>query len=262
MLEKYNSNIQDLFEYLNKTKGVKELTVFGEIYGGTYPHDDVENLQVSKVQKGVYYNNDVDFISFDIMVDGEYVDFDAFTDLATKFDVPFLPELFRGTLDECISRPNIYQTTIPKMHNLPEIEDNTCEGNVIRPVNVLHFGNGSRVILKNKNSKFSEKEHKKQPKAPTKPLPEHIQKLNNEAYKYITENRLHNVISKVGKVGEKEFGKLLGLLAKDVTEEFMVDFPEFLELDVKERKKVSRFINGQCGNIIRPNFLNIVDGEF
>ena len=262
ILDKYENNIQDIFQKMVSLFDVKELAVFGEIYGGVYPHDDVENLQVSKVQSGVFYNNDVDFIAFDIMCDGVYFNFDQFIGMCSSVGLPFLPAIFRGSLADCLNQPNLYQTTIPKLHGLPEIENNTGEGNVIRPVNVLHFGNGSRVIFKNKNDKFSEKEHKKQPKAPQEPLPDHLLKLNEEAYKYVTENRLRNVLSKIGQINEKEFGKLLGLYSKDVVEDFAKDFPDYLTLELKERKKVTRFINGQCGNTIRPNFLNIVDGEF
>lgn len=267
VLDRYGKKILELFSDLKKQKylaeELQELTIFGEIYGGVYPHPDVKALPVTKVQKGIYYSPDVDFVAFDIKANGNYVGFKKFKAACMVGQIPFLDSIFEGTLRECLSVGNEYQTTIPALHGLPEIENNICEGNIIRPVEVLYFGNGQRVILKNKNAAFSEKKNKgsSQPKLPVE-VPEHIQELQLEGLTYITENRLRNVISKVGEVSQKDFGKILGLFSKDVMEDFGKDEPKILELDNKEKKMITRLINNECGNLIRPNFLNIIDGNF
>ena len=45
-------------------------------------------------------------------------------------------------------------------------------------------------------------------------------------------------------------------------EELANDFPEVKELNNTEKKMVTRLLNNECGNLIRPNFVNIIDGEF
>lgn len=267
VLDRHGKDILELFKNLKEEKylveDLQELTLFGEIYGGTYPHPDVKALSVTRIQKGVFYSPDVNFIAFDIKANGNYVPFKKFKAACMVGKIPFLDSIFEGTLEECLAVGNKYQTTLPAMHGLPEIENNTCEGNVIRPLDVLYFGNGQRVILKNKNEAFSEKKNKggSAPKPPVE-VPAHIQELQLEGVRYITENRLRNVLSKVGEVKQKDFGKLLGMFSKDVMEDFGKDEPKVLELDNKEKKMVTRLINTECGNMIRPNFLNIIDGNF
>lgn len=253
-------------EFIKDNPDIVSVSIYGELFGGSYPHPDVEKLDVKRVQKKVYYNNDVDFLMFDIYVtfssgNGEFVDMNYLPYIEEITEFKNVPVLFKGTLAECLEYENEYPSKVPSMYGLPEIEGNTCEGNVIKPIDHCVFPNGSRVILKNKNASFREKAEMKQIKIPD-PLPEHVIRLQKEGYKYITDNRLSNVLSKYGTVDQKEFGKLLGALSKDVIEDFIKDFPEFSELDKKEQRQVTRFINGECGNLIRPNFLNIIDGNF
>jgi len=266
VLDRYEKHILYLFEelktdnYLNDD--LQELTIFGEIYGGNYPHPDVDRVDVSSVQRGVYYSPDVEFIAFDIKANGNYIGFKKFKTVCMVGKIPFLDALAVGTLEECLAIGNEYPSTLPEMHGLPEIEGNGCEGNVIRPLEVLYFGNGQRVILKNKNEAFAEKK-----KGPKKikvevEVPEEIQELQLEAVQYINDNRLRNVLSKVGEVTQKDFGRLLGLLSKDVMEDLAKDFPKVLELNNTEKKMVTRLLNNECGNLIRPNFANIIDGNY
>lgn len=266
LLDRYEKHILYLFEELKSDnylcEDLEELTIFGEIYGGTYPHPDVPRENVSKVQGGVYYSPDVNFIAFDVKANGSYVGFKKFKTACIVGKIPFLDALYEGTFEECLAVGNEYPSTLPAMHGLPEIEGNGCEGNVIRPINVLYFGNGKRVILKNKNEAFSEKKQgPKKPKVQVDVPPE-IQELQLEAVQYINDNRLRNVISKVGEVSQKDFGKLLGLLSKDVMEDLAKDHPKVLNLDNVERKMVTRLLNNECGNLIRPNFSNIIDGNY
>ena len=263
ILDKYEAKIIELFHIIrNDFQVISELGIYGEIYGGRYPHPDVPKLSISSVQKGVAYSPDVEFIAFDIKLDGKYVDFNLFTQLCESGNIPYLPALLKGSLEECLDYPNDYQSTIPTRHELPAIEDNIVEGNVIRPINVLYHGNGNRVLLKNKNDKFKEKEKsKKEPKIPVE-VPEHVKELLGKGLEYITENRLRNVLSKVGTVNNKQFGMLMGLFSKDVVEDFSKEEEAVGQLDNKDRKMLTKEINKECGNLIRSNFLNILDGNF
>lgn len=263
LLDKYSKNILKSFKIAKEKLGCESFSIFGEIYGGSYPHEDVEKLKVSKVQKGVFYNNDVDFIAFDIKVNDEYIDYNEFISLCLLGDIPFLPALETGTLTECLQYPNEFNSTIPLMHNLPEIENNICEGVVIRPFKTIRYDNGERVIFKNKNQKFTEKENtKKQNKEPIKEMPLYLSKTCKDSNQYINENRLRNVLSKIGEITQKDFGKILGLFCKDVVEDFSKDNEDYEHLKDSEIKIVNKYINKNCSILIRNNFLNIIDGEF
>jgi hypothetical protein len=83
--------------------------------------------------------------------------------------------------------------------------------------------------------------------------------------KYLTENRLRNVLShgELGEINQKSFGKLLGLFSKDAIDDFIKDNPDMMDgLEKKSRKKVQKAFNKMAGDIIRPNFVNIIDGTF
>lgn len=54
--------------------------------------------------------------------------------------------------------------------------------------------------------------------------------LMNELLEYSTEQRVSNVLSKIGQVSHKDFGKILGLTVQDIFEEFTKD----TERDPKE----------------------------
>lgn len=266
LLDRHSEDILQLFKELKENKylgeDLNELAIFGEIYGGTYPHPDVPRVNVAKVQGGVFYSPDVNFIAFDIKANGHYVPFKKFKATCMVGKIPFLDALYEGTFEECLAIGNEYPSTLPAMHGLPEIEGNGCEGNVIRPLNILYFGNGKRVILKNKNEAFSEKKQGKKESKPKEDVPPEIQELQMEGVQYINDNRLRNVLSKVGEVTSKDFGKVLGLLSKDVMEDFAKDNPKVLELSNVEKKMVTRLLNNECGNLIRPNFANIIDGNY
>jgi Rnl2 family RNA ligase len=132
---------------------------------------------------------------------------------------------------------------------------------VIRPVNPKFLGCGSRVILKSKNEKFSEKSKEKKPNL--KPLSENLQKIVDDISCYVTENRLRNVLSHIGTVTKKDFGKIMGVFVKDIMDDYMKDFGDTLNtLEKIDRKSVNKLINSMAANLIRSNFLNIVDGVF
>ena len=126
---------------------------------------------------------------------------------------------------------------------LPEIADNICEGVVIRPIITPHFNHGVRVILKKKNEAWAEgKQFRKSIKKEEK-LPEKIVKLREAILTYVTENRLNNVLSKVGQVTIKDFGKVMGMFSKDIVEDFSKDYQEVLsELESYKKMGMRAFV--------------------
>jgi Rnl2 family RNA ligase len=247
---------------------LESLTIYGEIFGGSYPHPDVpRNPHATRVQKGVHYHPDNLIYVFDIKINGELVDYDTFATLCDAGNIFRSEPLFRGTFNDCLVFENAYKSTIPARLGLPELtEDNICEGNVIVPVLPDFMWSGSRVILKNKNEAFAEssnKSNKKRVKSEEIVISEEAQRMYEIMDNHITENRLKNVISKLGKITDKDFGLLMKNMNQDVIEEFMKDNrDDFLKLDKKEQKYITKRMGSNNALLIRANFLNIIDNTF
>lgn len=250
--------------YLLKTvlPNANSLRICGELFGGSFKHPDVPNIDVKTIQKGILYSPDIEFMAFDIYVDDLLVNQDEFDRLAYASGLFYARVLFKGTLDECLAYPNEYNSTIPELLGYPKLTDNVCEGNVIKPTEPTFFGNESRVILKNKNEKWSEKsKERKAPKQVVKLSDAGKEKVTT-LIQYVTENRLRNVLSKIGEVTQKDFGKILGLMTQDVLEDYNKDFSDLPELEKAEDKLVKKLVSQEIAGLIRPNFRNMIDNMF
>ncbi|RLF57127.1 MAG: hypothetical protein DRN27_08370, partial [Thermoplasmata archaeon] len=164
IVEEFTPIIKKMYDYIisnnieQKNKGDFDMIVHGEIFGGYYAHPDVQKTNAKKVQKGISYSPNNEFYPFDIQVDNSYISYDHFEEMCKQCKVrTYAKSLFRGTFQECLDFPNAFNSTIPAMiGNLPEIKENTCEGVVIKPCIAKYYQTGSRIILKNKNAKWSE----------------------------------------------------------------------------------------------------------
>ena len=263
VLEKYRFNILKLYDILNNPA---ELILYGEIYGGRYPHDKVKAVDTAQqVQSKIYYCPHTDFHGFDIKVDGVYLPVDEVNRLCDTCGIPYARTLFEGTLDTCLEYPNQFITTLPSIHNCPLIENNICEGVIIRPKRSLSLPNGSRVILKNKNKHFGEKVHTKHHKLDKKNLENNT--IPNKVYEalieYATENRLRNILSKIGGVTHRDFGRILRDMKQDVQEDFDKDHLSMWEpLNGSDTKYVQKRLNTYIATLIKENLEEIVAGTF
>jgi len=267
VIEKVTPNIRALHKgLLNHSKyEFSEMGVRGEICGGWYPHPDVpKNSQATKVQDKVWYSPNNEFYGFDIMLDGLYMDTDEVHKWLERYGI-LNSLIFTGAFKECLECSNEFQTTIPGMLGLPPIDDNICEGIVLRPIIPAFFPCGSRVILKSKNPRFAEKENKKKtPRVQIEISPEG-QELLDELRSFITENRLKNVLShgEIETITNKDFGKLMKLYTADVWEDFEKDNKEDFEaLDKDEQKRITKSLSSFAADLIREHFLNIIDNNF
>lgn len=257
---KYKPKIIALFKNISKKRNIEQLTVFGEIFGGGYPHENIQKIETATlVQRGIYYNPNNDFLAFDILVDNtEYLTVDGSNKLFKELGFKYAKSLFEGTLNDCLEYPNKFKTKIPEEYGLPELEGNICEGVVIRPIKPLFFNNGSRVILKNKNEKWSENNNYIDKKVlrnllhKEEELSVNVKILCKEVYKYISVNRLLNVISKIGDIHpKKDFGRILGMFNKDILLDFSKEYKaKYDALDKSESKAVNKFINKHASLLV------------
>ena len=240
------------------------IVVCGELFGGGYKHPDVDKGNEAKLQRGVEYAPVQHFAAFDIIVDGKFISMDRFDELTESVDMVVAPKLFTGTLTECLKYPNDGESTVYELYNLPKIEDNIMEGVVIKPIDPIFMGH-DRLILKNKNDKFKERSRGPREKKTQHPITfsEEEQRLLDELITYLNANRIRSVISKLGTITTKQFGKLMGLTSQDCMEDFVKDYPEFKKQELVSRKKISnQFMKYHVAPMIRADFLNIIDGSF
>lgn len=236
VINKYYDAVLNLFHVLAGEH--KELVIYGELFGGN-------------VQKEVEYG-EKDFRAFDLTLDGivqTKLNQRAWCEGAGILSAPFIHS---GTFAECLALSNTFKSTLT-----PEgyTEENTSEGLVIEPVEPNWFNNGSRIYFKNKTEGFSEKKRKPKEHVVFE-LSDEESELMNELLTYNTTQRVSNVISKVGQVTNKDFGKILGLTTQDLLEEFTKE----TEQDPKQIaesnwKAFLKLLQSEVGKEVRSQFV-------
>ncbi|MCH2195328.1 RNA ligase, Rnl2 family [Kordia sp.] len=263
VVNKYEKAIAALFKLIQKDFPETEImTVFGEIFGGSYEHSAVEKINgMVRIQKGVFYSPENDFYAFDICLDQkQYVDVTIANKYFEEAGMFCAKTLFVGTFSECMAYPNDFESKVHEWLNLPTIEDNICEGTIIKPLISKRFGNGQRVIFKNKNEKWSEKSHVKRSRvskpSATEKLTETEKKLMDILLSYVNENRLMNVQSKLGEFSPKQTGKTIGFLAKDALEDFIKDHEnDWNNMEKQHQKVMTKILNKEAATMVKQELL-------
>lgn len=264
ILERYKKNVIDVFQKV-KTRypDVETVVIYGELFGGGYNHKEVEPVKGAvRVQKGIEYAPYNEFYAFDIKLNGVmYLDTDIVNEIFEKTGFFYAKTLFQGTLEEALRFPNVFNSKIPAWLGLPEL-NNMCEGTIIKTLKTKYFGNGARVILKNKNEKWIEKSKmvRKQGKTVHKQIvfSEKAQNIWEEIQKYATANRLNNVVSKIGEFEPKMMGKIIGLFAQDILEDFEKDFPSvFTAIEKEEQKRINKKLNTLVIDFIKEELMTL-----
>jgi Rnl2 family RNA ligase len=214
---------------LAKHMGAENLVLFGELVG-------------EGIQKGVNYCEGKDFYVFDVahIIDGHLVFIDYTEDLVNTLNQSgfnTVPTLKWGSFEDVMSLDNLFESKFGGF---------TAEGYVAKPVVNHRLNSGSRVIIKSKNPKFSERK----PSTKTKVIiPDDIKGHVSAAESYITDNRLNNLESKEGKVQQELFGKFMGMLTSDAIEEYMKD--NDLELNKSDVRTIKKMLQPAARDIIK-----------
>lgn len=224
------------------SKGIEDFVVYGELYG-------------KGVQKEVEYG-ERDFRAFDVVIDGKILDKHTAQSVADDCGLFFVPVVKVGSFKECMELPNTF-----KSHLTPDgyEGENVSEGLVIEPVEPNWFNNGSRIYFKNKTEGFSEKKREPKQKVVFE-LSEQESDLMNELLEYNTEQRVSNVLSKIGQVSHKDFGKILGLTVQDIFEEFTKDTNRDPKKEAEDNwKQFVKLFQAEVSKTVRIKFLEIVE---
>lgn len=236
VVNKYSQGVLETFNTFYSEGDI--LVIYGELFGGN-------------VQKEVEYG-EKDFRGFDVTVNGSPLEkLKAFNTIRWA-GMSTVPVIATGTFAECLLLSNTFKSTLtPEGYE----EENTSEGLVIEPVEPNWFNNGSRIYFKNKTEGFSEK--KRKPK-------EHIvfelsdeeSELMNELLTYNTTQRVSNVISKIGQVTNKDFGKILGLTTQDLLEEYTKETEQDPKLIAQDNwKQFLKLLQAEVGKEVRSQFV-------
>ena len=266
ILEEYHDKILSLYRRVcQHHEGVESISVFGELCGGAYPHPDVQRIgRLTLIQKGVFYTPGHEFYGFDIYVftkdGGYYLSVDETNALFEAEGFFYARSLFTGSLDDCLKHPNQFQSKIAEWLVLPAIEDNVCEGIVIRPVTPCYLRTGSRALIKSKNEKFAEKKsvkrRNKQLEAPVEYSKE-LAELIETVASYVNENRLANVVSHIGEVQiPRDLGKLIKEMSYDVVEDFLKAHSALYNvIDKSEIKVFNKELNKKITAVIKRVYM-------
>lgn len=241
VINKYQDQIMQL--WLNESMGDDRtlVVVYGELLGGN-------------IQKEVEYG-DKDFKAFDVFVNGSPINKALAQEGCLEVGIPFVPVIHVGTFAECLALPNTFKSILTPTDY---IEENTSEGLVIEPVTPAWFNNGSRIYFKNKTPAFSERQAK--PKQVFE-LSEQESDLLNGMLEYNTSQRVSNVISKIGTVTNKDFGKILGLTTQDILEDFTKDTDRDPKVEAQDNwKQFLKLFQGEVGKEVRQQFVIALEG--
>lgn len=229
VISEYENSIKDIFEELCEKHKIDFIVIYGELFGGYYPsnknNDNIGKKKPKPVQQGVYYSNKVDFIVFDIYLDGkEQLTYEQLETI-TKNRLKLVPIIKEGSLKELVKSDWEVNTIISKICNQEDLKDNIIEGVVIREKN----SNG--IMFKIKTSKFSEVRNKSNRKT---------------IFDYITQNRFDNVRSKYSEDVNKD----------ELLQEFINDIKTDYEIDSKSKAKITEEIKNSI--ISRFNFFYLL----
>jgi Rnl2 family RNA ligase len=261
--------------------------IYGELFGGCYPHPDVPKCPgIEPVQMGIWYAPDLHFMGFDVASEiggtRKFLQYDSAREVCEACSLLFAAPLFRGTLAECLDFPIEFETTIPTRFGLPPLsasvaseERNLAEGVVVRPhmeptVNCtagVRAGKESiRGIFKRKIPQFSEKRYQNDDWKQSKGggggnvtvTDEEITSMEIAAC--VTAQRLANVLSKIGRVDPKNKEACRALL-----QDFREDVKEALEDKDRQALGVSTKLQAElddfCKGVITQELLGANKGR-
>ena len=101
VLNKYHDPIYKLFDFVtDKYKDTSFITIYGELFGGAYPHSEVtKDRDAIVIQKGVYYSPSNDYYAFDIMLDNKkYLSVDEANNFFENSGFFYAKTLYKGGL--------------------------------------------------------------------------------------------------------------------------------------------------------------------
>jgi Rnl2 family RNA ligase len=250
---------QAMFQLLREVQklypDLQTIVVYGELFGGIYPHKDVTPVpNVSRVQKNIYYCPHLDFYAFDIYMPdhNRFLPYDICVWMWSLCGFLYAKSLRRGPFSELYeTKVENLSSWIPAHFNLPEMKHNLAEGIVIKPVQPVD-GQYSELFVKKKQTKFMEVTSGGRPVHNT-PLNLNVtvdEVLLQDIERYVTYNRLDNIKSKHGLDLPKK--RLAGLLLVDAVDDWKKVNPNKIEtMDKLTKARFYERVSKLCTDLIQ-----------
>lgn len=190
-------NKEKLIDFF-KRFGAKEVTFFGEAYGGK-----MQGMSAT-------YGKEARFVVFDVKVDGVWADVPDAQLWANLAGLDFVPYVRIPTQLPEIDRVRALPSVQAVKNGI--VEPKEREGVVLRPLHEAVDKRGNRIITKHKNAAFSET------KTPREVDPEKLKIIADAskiADEWVTENRLDHVLDQAASP-QKEVEHLGGYRPLDI----------------------------------------------
>lgn len=251
VVKEMEDKLLSFFESLSTQIGDGKFTLYGELFGGKYPHPEVETSeQLQAIQTGVYYSPDIRFCAFDIAVEPTsngkryYLDYAQAITYFQEFDIFYALPLFKGKLNKALEYNTRVNSIIPSQLNLPELDNNLIEGVVIKPTENMITEAGFRPILKIKNEEFNEQDkfHQAQKWSYLPDITTNSEELGflmEDLRAYVNINRLMSASSKIGKINAEDNERLMAIkqeLLLDIIKDFNENNNDILK-DINEEQE-------------------------
>lgn len=242
VVDKYKGNLYEL----HKLFDFKDVVVYGELFGGN-------------IQKGMSYQDEQDFIAFDLVVEGRVIP--KLIALSNMQEAGFKTVPIIGiysNLLEALNQSEEFNSLLTPKGK----EAAPSEGIVIEPVEPSYFANGSRIYFKKKSKHFNEKVHSKTHKSDKKSTELFISEEGNDLLgdmeQYITKARFESVVSKIGEVTIKDIAKITGLMVQDLIEDWQKDNESVFKdsVSTQDASIITKQLNRKTMEFIRPILLN------
>jgi Rnl2 family RNA ligase len=196
-------SLQDLADSVrNEQPEAHTVLVYGELFGGGYPHPEVPALPATLVQTGVYYTPRVEFCIFDVayQTENEAVTYLAYPDMQRHCKASVLLYSFAlwvGKWQDAWKYDIHFQSTLPALLGYPALPANLAEGVVLKPLlnQYIDTPKGKvRPVFKRKIEQFAETQYQQ-----ATGTQDTFLQLSQAILAMLTMNRLQNARSKVGK---------------------------------------------------------------
>lgn len=252
--------LTDLYDFLLLSYGsmLEKVNIYGE-YAGTL-------TQGNSVQKEVQYGPQ-DFYIFDIMVTTEDNEFFlnklVVRELCERYNLAQPALLFvTPNFELALQVPNDFDSISGDHRYSKEAYDeelsftgkNITEGVVIEPVEV-QFYKDSRIIIKNKNQKFSEN-HSSKPMKKESILSEDEQQFFDLIKGYSNTNRVSNICSHYGFGTREDVQKNFSLIVKETLQDAINDIKKDFD-DLELLEKVIKLFSKCIANSVREHLLSL-----
>ena len=270
---KLENQVLQLFEQLSADILAEKYILYGELFGGAYPHPKVPvNPDLQAIQTGVYYAPDIHFCAFDIAFTSNedtsktYLDYEKAIPYFRENQILYAKPLWMGKFGEALNFNTRINSTIPQELDLPSLQENLIEGVVIKPFQEIAPDQiKTRPIFKVKNKEFEEEKkfHEAQKWSFIPQVSTQSQELDfilEEIRNYLNHNRLESATSKIGQLdfeNDQRIEEVKDELLNDILTDFNESNDQLLEeISAEQKNWISQRLQSDINK-----FLNTIKNQ-